>query len=306
MRQYLSDHKVDLIHYDTIALARFLEYAPRMPSVVTHHNIESELMRRRALVERWPARSYLSLQARKLRDYEARMSARFDVNVMVSDVDERMLKCVAPGVNTVVVPNGVDIDYFQPGTVEEEAALVYAGGMNMFANRDAVLHFIDCIWPRVKAERPDVRFDIIGQDPPVELLERAHSDSGLHVHGYVDDVRPYIQRAAVSIIPIRVGGGTRLKVLDALASGKAIVSTAVGCEGIKVSNGIDILMEDDPERFASQVVELLNDHKRRKALGAEARRLAESEYAWGPISARLEMAYAQALSRHEGTSASTL
>jgi glycosyltransferase involved in cell wall biosynthesis len=303
IRRRLQSGNIDVVHYDTIALTRFLECAPDMPAVLTHHNIESQLMSRRADVERWPARLYLAMQARKLKAYEARMSRRIDVNVMMSNVDEEELKQIAPEIETVVVPNGVDVNYFSPDAESQEPALVYAGGMNMFANRDAVMHFVDQIWPLVSAERSDARFDIIGQDPPPELIARTRKDRGLRIHGYVSDVRPLIRQASVYVVPIRVGGGTRLKVLDALALGKAIISTPVGCEGIEVTHDRDILIEDDPRQFAQQVLELLDDPERRKRLGANARKLAEARYAWAPIAGRLEQAYELAIQRRSGKSA---
>ena len=295
IREVVSEQTIDVVHYDTIALARFMDSAAGIPSVLTHHNIESQLMARRAAVERWPASAYLAMQTRKLTAYEKSMSPRFDVNVMMSELDAGALRQLAPGVETAVVPNGVDVNYFSPGREPEEAAMIYTGGMNMFANRDAVMHFVDHIWPAVKAARPDARFDIVGQDPPAELLQRAQRDAGLKIHGYVDDIRPLVSKAAVYVVPIRVGGGTRLKVLDALAQGKAIVSTAVGCEGIQVTDRQDILIEDEPAVFARQVVTLLNDSARRRELGAAARNLAESRYAWGPIGERLARAYERAI-----------
>jgi sugar transferase (PEP-CTERM/EpsH1 system associated) len=295
IQKLVRTQDIDVVHYDTIALARFRDCAPDRPSVLTHHNIESQLMARRAAVERWPASGYLAMQARKLVAYEKSMSPRFDVNVMMSEPDARALRQLAPGVETAIVPNGVDVEYFVPGSEREDAAMIYTGGMNMFANRDAVIHFVERIWPAIKAAKPDARFDIVGQDPPPELLQRAGRDPGLRIHGYVDDIRPLVRKAAVYVVPIRVGGGTRLKVLDALAQGKAIVSTTVGCEGIDVTSGRDILIHDDPDDFAQQVIALLDDPARRRALGAAARRLAESRYAWGPIGECLTEAYRQAV-----------
>lgn len=295
VHELVDEQGVDVVHYDTIALARFMDSAPGIPSVLTHHNIESQLMARRAAVERWPAKSYLSMQTRKLAAYEKAMSPRFDINVMMSELDAEALRGIAPGVQTAVVPNGVDVSYFSPTSDTEEVAMIYTGGMNMFANRDAVMHFVDRIWPVIRAARPDARFDIVGQDPPAELLQRAQQDPGLRIHGYVDDIRPLVSKAAVYVVPIRVGGGTRLKVLDALAQGKAIVSTSVGCEGIQVTNGADILIEDEPDAFGRRVVALLNDPPRRRELGARARRLAESRYDWGPIGESLTQVYERAI-----------
>lgn len=302
IREVVREQKIDVVHYDTIALARFMDCAADIPSILTHHNIESQLMARRAAVERWPASAYLAMQTRKLVTYEKSMSPRFDVNVMMSDLDAEALRQLTPGVETAVVPNGVDVSYFSPGDEPAETAMIYTGGMNMFANRDAVMNFVDNIWPAVKAARPDARFDIVGQDPPAELLQRAQRDPGLKIHGYVDDIRPLVRKAAVYVVPIRVGGGTRLKVLDALAQGKAIVSTAVGCEGIQVTDRKNILIENEPAAFAGQVVALLNEPARRRELGAAARDLAESQYAWGPIGERLLQAYERAIARRRAAS----
>lgn len=297
---FASNNSVDLVHYDTIGLAHYRMIMGNVPSVLTHHNIESQLMARRAENDRWPAGAYAAMQSRKLRRYEAEQSPLFDINVVVSSVDEIELHHLAPGISTVVVPNGVDTDYFSPEQESGTASLVWAGGMNMFANRDAVVYFVEQIWPRVCREQPDVIFHIVGQDAPAQLMDLAERDSRLRIHGFVDDVRGYIQQASVYVVPIRVGGGTRLKVLDALALGKPIVSTSIGCEGIDVTDRVNIRVADDPNVFADTIVELLRDTDQRKALGTAARSLAESSYSWGPITDTLLGAYRSAIGSHCG------
>lgn len=296
--EFIEREQADLVHYDTIGLAPYRNIAETVPSVLTHHNIESQLMTRRAASDGWAAGTYASMQSRKLRRYEARVSPLFDVNVVVSSVDEIELRSIAPGISTVVVPNGVDTSYFVPGNESDAASVVWAGGMNMFANRDAVTYFVERIWPRICRERPDVVFHVIGQDAPPQLTEFAARDSRLKVHGFVEDVRSFIQQASVYVVPIRVGGGTRLKVLDALALGKPIVSTSIGCEGIDVTDGLNIRVADDPGDFAAAVVDLLSDTKQRRTLGSAARSLAESRYAWGPITDTLVGAYRHAIGTH--------
>lgn len=282
---------VDTLHCDTIGLAPYRTYASGLPSVLTHHNIESQLMARRAASDRFPVGAYAAMQANKLKRYESSQAPLFDVNVTVSQEDAKLLENLASGCFVRVVPNGVDVDYFRPGPESENPSIVWAGGMNMFANSDAILHFLREIWPRVKEAVPGVRFDVIGQDPPKELLHAARSDEDLRALGFVDDVRPYVQSASVYVVPIRVGGGTRLKVLDALAMGKPIVSTSIGCEGIAVSNGIDIRIEDGPDKFARAVIELLEDKAQRQYLSMGARGLAEQRYSWSPIADDLSTAY---------------
>ena len=161
----------------------------------------------------------------------------------------------------------------------------------MFANEDAVLYMLKEMWTRIKQAIPNVRFYVIGQDPTKEILDFAKKDDAVTVTGFVDDIRPYVARSAVYVVPIRVGGGTRLKVLDALAQGKAIVSTSVGCEGINVTDGRNIRIEDNPVEFAKRTIELLKDADRRRELGQEARQLAVEEYSWEKIGKVLDGVY---------------
>jgi glycosyltransferase involved in cell wall biosynthesis len=283
------------VHVDTIGLTQFVAPEER-PCVLTHHNVESILMRRRADVERRPlARRFLQRETHKLARYEAVTSPRYDVNIMVSHHDARTLSEMVPGVRTAIVPNGVDIEYFKPACVDEGAALIYAGGMNMFANRDAVTHFLDEIWPRVTAAEPLVRFFAVGQDPPKTLLAAAARDPRIIVTGKVDDIRPYVCEASVYVVPLRVGGGTRLKVLDAMAMAKALVSTSVGCEGIEANPGEHLVTADTPETFADATVALIRDRNRRRALGSAARALVERRYAWSVVGEQLMEAYGAAM-----------
>lgn len=294
----MREIRFDIVHADTIALVPFVPEPPGAATVLTHHNIESMLMARRAEVESGAAaRWFLHREAAKLARAERDWSPRFDLNIVMSEPDGAALTRLAPGVHTAVVPNGVDTEYFTPRSEGEHPALIYGGGMNMFANRDAVMFFLDEIWPRVAAAHPTVRFFAVGQDPPPELLARAAADARVVVTGYVKDIREHIGPASVYVVPLRVGGGTRLKVLDAMAMGKAMVSTSVGCEGIGITPGTHLLIADAPEAFADTVNGLLADAARRRALGAAARALVEREYAWPAIGETLMGAYARAIAR---------
>ncbi len=288
----LGSRRYDVVHVDTVALAPFVDLTTDPPAVLTHHNVESVLMERRAEVERGAvARWFLAREAGKLRRYEAEVSAAFPMNIVVSAVDADVLAARVPGVRTALVPNGVDVEYFTPSREPQDESLIYTGGMNMFANRDAVLHFVTDVWPRIAGRRPAARFVAVGQDPPAELRAAAARDPRIEVTGFVDDIRPRVGKAAIYVVPLRVGGGTRLKVLDAMASGKALVSTAIGCEGIDATPGEHLVVADEPEAFAEAVVALLADPARRAALGAAARAQAEARYAWPVIGQRLLEAY---------------
>jgi len=296
----------DVVHADTIALTPFVDLGPTRSAatVLTHHNIESQLMRRRSEVEqRAAARWFLRREADKLAAYEDTFSPGYDVNIFMSTLDQDLLASRIPGMRGAVVPNGVDVEYF---TVDErggsETALIYTGGMNMFANKDAVLSFLTDIWPAVVAAVPDARFYAVGQDPPRELKVLAEADARIVVTGYVDDIRPLVRKAAVYVVPLRVGGGTRLKVLDAMSSGKAIVSTSIGCEGLDVRPGEHLIVADTAGDFAAETVALLRNPERRRQLGTAARARVQTRYAWSVVGEHLLRAYGQAIT-HRARSA---
>lgn len=286
----------DVVHLDTIALAPYAGVCGKLPVVLAHHNIESQLMQRRAEFERgWLQRRYVGREAAKLRQLEARVAGSFLANITVSDADAVELRAICPGAVTEVIPNGVDTFYFTPRRGEETPTLVFTGGMNMFANRDGVDWFLESVWPAVKARVPAARFVAIGQRPSERLQEAAGRDGAVEAPGFVQDVRPAVARAAVYIVPLRVGGGTRLKVLDAMAQGKAIVSTTLGAEGIDVRDGEHLVLADDAQAFADRVVELLQRPGERLRLGDAARRQAEAKYSWSILGERLAGVYARAI-----------
>jgi glycosyltransferase involved in cell wall biosynthesis len=286
----------DVVHLDTIALAPYAGDCAGVPCVLAHHNVESLLMRRRGEHERGlAARVYVGMQAARLERYEADTCRCFPVNVTVSDADAQALGRISPGSRTAVVPNGVDTRYFTPRDDHQTPTVIFTGGMNMFANRDAVEWFLDEAWPEVLRQVPQARFVAIGQRPSAKVLAAARSDASVQAPGHVPDVRPWVGPAAVYVVPMRVGGGTRLKVLDAMAQGKALVATRLGAEGIEVEDGRHLVLADSAADFAGRVIELLRDPARRQALGAAARQRVEERYAWPVIGRRLVEAYATAI-----------
>jgi len=294
IKRYLKTNSFDLIQTDTIALANYSKLAPDLPKVLVHENIESQLLRRRSRYHRnLPAKMYLAFQAYKLRRYERRVADMVDCNITVSEEDKRTLLQICPNAKIKVVPNGTDTDYFRPiHQLGNRYGLVFAGSMSWFPNKDGMIFFAREIWPRIKGAVPEVTMEVIGSDPPQEVLELAQNDKAFKVLGFVDDVRPHIDRAAVYVVPIRVGGGTRLKILDAMAMGKAIVSIAVGAEGLRVADGKDILIADDPNMFTQKVVELIGDPNLREELGLRARKTVLDWYSWKTIGPQLQKVYA--------------
>jgi glycosyltransferase involved in cell wall biosynthesis len=285
----LAAEAFDAVHFDTISLAVYRDLVQGPRTALTHHNVESHMVLRRA--EQEPSalkRHYLRREGRRLAEYERRMCGRFDVNVTCSELDAARLKKVAPGVRTVAVPNGVDLGYFHPGGgPETPGRIVFAGRLGAYTNRRAAQVLAREIWPRVRERVPEASLDIVGADPPPEAVSLARSDPRVRAPGFVDDVRPYLDAAEVYVCPITDGGGTKLKVLDALAMGKALVAHPVACEGIDVRDGETVVLAQAPEDFAREIAGLLADPGRRRAIGAAGRRLVEERYSYAAIGRRM-------------------
>ena len=283
----------DVIHIDSMDLYRWLPMLPLAPVACTHHNVESDLLRLRSEHISNPAlAAYVRHQGREVEKVERQLCPRFDMNIMTSAIDAERLRALAPGTRTYVVPNGVDIDYFRP-TPEEAVTpgrVIFLGPTYMFPNLDGVEFFLDSVWPIVRKKCPEATLDLIGKSRPGHKA-RFESHAGVTCHGYVPDIRPYFAKAACSVVPLRVGGGTRLKVLDAWSMGKAIVSTSIGCEGLETRDGENILVRNDPTEFANAVVEALRDSRVRERLARGGRRTAEETYAWPVVGQKLRDLY---------------
>ncbi|MGD8736862.1 MAG: glycosyltransferase, partial [Anaerolineae bacterium] len=237
---------------------------------------------------------YSYVQWRRLRAYERRACLAADRVVAVSEADAAAIRELDAGLRPIVVPNGVDVAFYaDPGPSLTEGMgpgsrdLVFTAKMDFRPNVDAVLWFAHEVMPLVQREISEARFWAVGKDPHPRLAALAE-DPAVVLTGWVEDVRPYIAGAGIYVVPLRIGGGTRLKVLEAMAMGKAIVSTSLGCEGFELASDQELLLADTPAEFAAAVVTLLRDAERRKRLGRAARRLAETRYDWRMIVPQLE------------------
>jgi sugar transferase (PEP-CTERM/EpsH1 system associated) len=295
VRKVAGRAPVDLLHLDMLPLAVYARAAGPVPVVLTDHNVEYVLLERRAKTQQGATGWFWRAQARRLRRFEAAAVRAATRTIAVSDVDAATLRALVPGANVHVVPNGVDGEFFQPGAEPEDPdALVFVGAMTHHPNVDSVKYFVEEIWPRIRAARPGARLTVIGAHPPQSI--RTFGDTpGITVAGQVPDIRPYVQRAAVYVVPLRAGGGTRLKILDAMAMGKAIVSTSVGCEGLEVADGCDIAVADTPEAFAQRTLSLMDDAAARAAMGRAARATVEARYGWERLGALQEDVYQKAV-----------
>lgn len=280
---------VDLCVADFLVTTPNVPLPGSVPTVLFAHNVEHIIWKRLSQVDRsvWE-RVVLALEWRRVRRWEAHVSAQAQLTLAVSEVDQTLLTGLAAGARVRSIPTGVDPEYFAPnGKSEAQAELVFTGSMDWYPNEDAIIHFVDAILPTIRREIPEARLTVVGRSPTARLREAAAA-AGVRVTGTVEDVRPYVSKAAVYVVPLRIGGGTRLKIFEALAMGKAVVSTRVGAEGLPLEPGVHFLRADEPAEFAGAVVSLLRDPGRRKALAMAGRRLIEERFSWAQVAREFE------------------
>ena len=294
LSNWLQKEEYDLVHFDTISLVPFFSLVPpTIAKSLDHHNIESHMLMRRAVNEtNLLKRGYFWQEGLRLARYELRFCPRFSLNITCSDIDtERLLK-LAPQSNVRTIPNGVDLEFFKSqGLPIHPNRLIFVGTMNWYPNIQAVLYIAEKLWPRLKQKHPGLACDIIGAEPPASIRALADRLPDFHVHGFVDDVRPYIEAATIYVCPIRDGGGTKLKILDAMAMGKAVVAHPVACEGIYVKHDHNIMLAENETMFIEYIDHLLDADERREGLGRAARRLVEESYGYRAIGKQLSEAF---------------
>jgi len=299
IEQLLNDRQFDAIVCDFLPPVVNLPDKLPCPAILFTHNVESEIWRRHAEnAGNRAARLLLSEQRRRMARFERDALSRFDLVLAVSDTDRQTFGRLYPGALRTpahVVQTGVDTAYFAPvsGTSPgRRAHLVFTGSMDWLPNEDAMQYFVREILPRIRQVEPEATLSIIGRSP-TPAVKRLADIAGIEVTGRVDDVRPHIAAGAVYVVPLRIGGGTRLKIFEAMAMGKAVVSTTVGAEGLPVTPGGNIVIADEPARFAQAVIHLIRDQDARVRVETAARRLVVERYDWSAVARDFE----EALSR---------
>jgi len=287
-----AERGFDVVQLESSLLGTFEIPAPARV-VLDEHNIEHEVFQRMCANERSALRrAFYRAEHKRFRTFEESLWRRVDACVVTSGREKEIVEAVAPDTRTAVVPNGVDVEYFRPvadGTRPNSA--VFNGVLDYRPNFDAACFLADEIWPRVRSHVPDAEIAIVGRASEADV--RRLQGPGVTVTNEVPDVRPYLQRAAVVVVPIRIGGGTRFKVIEGLAVGKAVVSTTLGAEGIAVEPGVNILFADDAEAFAENVVTLFGERSSADELGRAGRELVERRYSWDYAGGCLEALYRQ-------------
>lgn len=294
LQRITSQVSFDLVHFDTISLASYLPMVSDRASVLDHHSIESHMLVRRAAKEsNLLKRIYYWQEGLRLGNYEKRVCPQFDANITCSQLDSaRLRELIGKTSRVTEIPNGVDVSYFQPNVqAVTPNSMIFVGNLSWYPNRDAMLHLAEHLWPLIRQRFPQASMDVVGANPPKLLMDLAKQDPQFRVHGFVDDVRPYIAKAAVYICPIRDGGGTRLKILDALAMGKAVIAHPIACEGLEVTENKNILIATEPAVYVAHLERLFGDASYRQSLGDAGRDLINREYSYASIGLRLSQLY---------------
>jgi glycosyltransferase involved in cell wall biosynthesis len=291
--------RIDVCVADFLFAVSNVPLGGAVPTVLFEHNVEYLIWKRLCDLERAPwRRALLALEWRKLRAREASACRNVDLTIAVSEHDRDRLAALAPQADITWIPTGVDINYFSPAMNRERPAhVVFSGSMDWHPNEDAVTYFLSEILPLVRLEVPDVTFTIVGRNPTAAVREAAAA-AGAAVTGTLDDIRPAIADAAVCVVPLRAGSGTRLKIFEALAMGKAVVSTTVGAEGLSILPGTHFVAADGARPFADAVIALLKDPARRQRIGAAGRSLVEDRYSWAQVARPFERHCQSIIEKH--------
>ncbi len=282
----ISAEQFDVVVCDFLAPSINLDAELKCPTVLFQHNVEAMIWKRHYQVASNALKKiYLYGQWLKMRAFERRMCRRFDSTVAVSSEDRGQIRNEYGVEKVFDVPTGVDTEFFRPGGNEKtnEHNLVFTGSMDWLPNEDAIRYFTEEIMPRVKQQIPDATLTVVGRNPYAGLLSMAKRDPSIVVTGRVEDVRPYMERAAAYIVPLRIGGGTRLKIYEAMAMEKAIVSTTIGAEGLPVTDGRELLLADTPEAFAEAIIDVLWNKELARTLGNCAAQTVREQFGWEQV-----------------------
>jgi glycosyltransferase involved in cell wall biosynthesis len=280
-------------HYDSI-VCDFLAAAPNLADlgqcVLFQHNVETTIWQRHAEQSHsLLKRLFFQMQARKMEAYEKKICRTAKHVIAVSEIDASRIKRMCGIESVTSVPTGVDVEYFAPrGVASHLSDIVFCGSMDWLPNVDACVHFLSEVLPSIRDKLPGATFTVAGRSPDAKVLKAVQGLTGVYVTGKVEDMRPCLWGSKISVVPIRIGGGTRLKIYECMAAGIPVVSTTVGAEGLRYKDGEDIVLADDPDGFAAACVRLLTDDTARDAIARKALGRAQSEFSWEAVSREFE------------------
>lgn len=289
IRERIAAGSVDLLHFNHLDSAQYVEnlgpLRSKVACVFDTHNVLTTMYQRFHETARQPLkRAFLGIQWTKMSRFEREIMSRMDRVIVCSEIERELL--FTWGIDrTLVVPNGVDVEYFtprEPRSRRDRPLVVFTGAMGYEPNADAVRWFLDAILPLVQADLPNVLFRVVGKDPPGDLVARS-KPGAVEFTGRVDDVRPLMNDATVFVCPLRIGGGTRLKILDAMSQELPVVSTTVGAEGLDVKAGLDIILADESRAFADAISGLVKDEARARTVARAGLNLVRERYSWAGV-----------------------
>lgn len=288
-------HTFNALHIDHIHMAHYRKIFPSTPAMIDEHNVEYKILERCADVEKSFLKKLLYReQAKKMRNFEKVMLAATTATCAVSEDDKKLLdELTEKKTPSYVIPNGVDTEFFHPQQEgsREEVALAFTGSMDWLPNDDAAVFFCKEVLPLIWKKRDDVKIYIVGRNPSAAIKEIASREPRIVVTGRVDDVRDFVWRSKIFVVPIRVGGGTRLKILEAMSMAKPVISTTIGAEGIKHTNGKNIILADTPEEMAKRTIDLISNSLQRHQIGEAGETLVRELYDWNIVGNTLIKAY---------------
>lgn len=294
----VTRHNPDLVELQHLSMAVYGRFFPSLPVILREHNVEYKVWERQVRSARsWLEWAYVRLAAPRIRVYEGNVASRFARCVTVSEADARHLRAISPRAHVEVIPSGVDTEYFYPvqGVREEPYSLTLTGSFEWPPKQHSLWVLMTEIFPRIKTRVPEAKLYVVGKGVPPEMRERAEKMPSVVITGAVEDVRPYISRSSIVLQYLESGGGIALKVLEAMAMRKPVLSNRLGCEGIDVEAGRDCLLADGVENFADAAVQMLNDSDLRRRLADEGYKRIQEAYAWQRLTGQFEKCYGEVL-----------
>jgi len=293
IKDSLENNGYDLIHGTHLTMAYYLRDIKGIAKIaeaidcLTRNSLQ-QLHKGRSLKDRIKA----FIDWRKIKRYETSLYPRFDYCIMASSKDKGFLERMSPGLKASVIPNGIDVEYFSPQAVKEDfPSLIFSGEMSYPPNEDAMFYFCTDILPLIEKSYPDIRLYIVGGSLSSKLKRFTSCRTNVILTGFVEDIRPYLAKATISICPLRMGTGVKNKVLEAMAMGKAVISSSIGHEGIEALSERDIIIADNPEGFAQRTIELLSNKDLRDKIALNGRKIVGANYNWKICADRLDKIY---------------
>lgn len=284
--EILEREKIDIIYIDHLHMAIYAKYIsrkyPNIKLVLRQHNVETTIMNRfyknqtNLLVK-----VYAYIQYIKLKKYESKITDFFDLLLMLTDNDKLRMEKMCKNKRVKTISAGVDTERYYSSINIENDSIVFLGAMNWLPNEDGVLWFVNNVLDKIIEKKPNVKFYIVGKNPSEKIKKLQNNN--IIVTGFVEDDRMYIEKASVFIVPLRIGGGMRIKILNSMAMNKCIVSTTIGAEGIDVVNDKEIYIEDNADMFAEKILYAMNNHKKSNEIGKNARKKIVEKYSWEAI-----------------------